>query len=82
MHILMSHVEYHREYNKILHFCSNKTINSCLQGALHYTAESKTSENDPKTSRIMLGALDALGPPQFLLEHSLNKRGECELMLP
>ena len=35
-----------------------------------------------KTTRIMLGALDALGPLQFFLEHSLNKRGECELMLP
>ena len=66
---------------KILYFCSNKTINYCL-GALHYTAKSKTSENDPKTSQIMLGVVDALGSPQFFLEHSLDKRGECDVMLP
>ena len=34
-----------------------------------------------KTTRITLGAVDALGPLQFFLEQSLNKRGECELML-
>ena len=81
MHILMLHVEYYTEHNKIFHFCSNKTINSCL-GALHYTAKSKTSENDPKDHTYYAGCHGCTGPPQFFLEHSLNKRGECELMLP
>ena len=67
MHILMSHVEYYREHNKILHFCSNKTITYCLQGALHYTAESKTSENDPKDHTYYAGCGGCTGPPSIFL---------------